>query len=133
MKETQGDKHNYESQVSRLSELGINSLSKLQKVVSDPESCRFVARKAGVDSKMVLKWLNREDLCRIKNLSSEYLGLLEKANVLSVAKLASSNADELNSALIAIATDKGRQGSLPGLLKVINWVAQAKRLPVKKF
>ncbi len=133
MKEQSSDISIYEAQISLLRKMGIKSLTMLQKVASDPKSCQLVARKAGVDSKRVLKWLNRKDLSRLRGINSEFLDLLERANVFSVALLATSNADELNSALVVMDAAKGGLGKQPGLLKVISWIEQAKSLPVSKL
>ncbi len=120
-------------QVKRLKELGIDSLQSLQKIVNNPDKCEAVTQKTGVNSKRILKWLNRKDLSRIRGLSNEYLRLLHQAGVCSVEVLAQCNADQLNSSMMELNEKRGDLGRLPGLLKVIGWVEQAKKMPKKPF
>jgi hypothetical protein len=133
MKKQSNDTASYEAQLCLLRNIGINTLTMLQKVATDPESCKLIERKANVDAERVLKWLNRKGLSRLRGISCEFLDLLERANVSSIALLASSNADELNNALVEIGTGKGRRGKQPGLLTVISWIEQAKSLLESKF
>ncbi len=116
-------------QILRLRELGIESLQSLQKATSDPSGREVIARKSGLNTQQILRWLNRRDLFRIRGMNHEYLELLERAEVASMGKLALCDADQLNNSLIKLSEKNHRNGRLPGLLKVLNWVAQAKHLP----
>ena len=121
-------KNDYEAHLYCLRKLGVDSLSKLQKMVLNPKFESSISHKIGMDIKLILKRLNRKDLHRIKNMKNEYIDLLQEVNVLNTSILAQSHAGELNDALISIHDKTGRTGCLPGLLKVINWIDQAKKL-----
>ncbi len=120
-------------QILRLQELGVESLQSLQKATSDPGGREVIARKSGISTQQILRWLNRRDLFRIRGMNLEYLVLLEWAEVASMGKLALCDADQLNNSLIKLSEKNHGNGRLPGLLKVIGWVAQAKKLPAMVF
>jgi hypothetical protein len=133
MKEVSDNSRVYSAQFKLLRELGIDSLNRFRILVLDPRSSRLIASKTGVDSKKLLRWLNHKDMYRVKGINRDYLMLLEKADIFSTSKLATCNADELNNTLILIDSDGGGSGKLPGLIKVINWINQAKSLPAILF
>lgn len=85
--------------------------------------------KTGISGKLILKWVNRADLFRIKGVGEEYSDLLEAAGVDTVPELAQRNPDNLYDALVAINAERKLVRHLPGRDQVAGWVAQAKELP----
>ena len=55
-----------------------------------------IAEKTGISEKLILEWVNRADLARIKGVGSEYADLLENSGVDSVPELAQRNAANLH-------------------------------------
>jgi len=53
-------------------------------------------KKTGIEHKLILKWVNRADLYRIKGVGSEYSDLLEVAGVDTVVELAKRMPDNLH-------------------------------------
>jgi predicted flap endonuclease-1-like 5' DNA nuclease len=65
----------------KLSGAGIKSVESLLKRGATPKGREEVAKATGLDKKLVLEWVNRADLYRIKGVGSEYSDLLESAGV----------------------------------------------------
>lgn len=79
---------------------------------------------------MILKWINRIDLMRIKGVGSEYSDLLEAAGVDSPAELANRNAANLATTFQeVVAARPGTVRRVPTEGEVAGWIAQAKDLP----
>ena len=78
---------------------------------------------------MILEWVNRADLYRIKGIGSQYSDLLEKAGVDTVVELSKRVADNLYKKMVEINMAKNLVNGMPGLKKVQNWIDQAKKLP----
>jgi predicted flap endonuclease-1-like 5' DNA nuclease len=83
----------------------------------------------GIGHALILKWVNRVDLYRIKGVGSEYSDLLEIAGVDTVPELAQRNAANLTETLAEAnaARNLVRQAAHPG--EVTDWIEQAKQLP----
>ena len=78
---------------------------------------------------MILKWVNRVDLYRIKGVGSEYSDLLEVAGVDTVPELAQRNAANLTETLAEANAARNLVRKLPTVDQVTDWVEQAKALP----
>ena len=83
----------------------------------------------GIGHALILKWVNRADLYRIKGIGSEYSDLLEVAGVDTVPELAQRNAANLTETLAEANAARNLVRRLPTLEEVTDWVAQAKQLP----
>ena len=88
-----------------------------------------MAEKADISGKLVLKWVNRADLFRVKGIGEEYADLLEVAGVDTVPELAQRNPENLYQKLAAVNEDKKLVRRLPSQANVSDWVVQAKQLP----
>jgi predicted flap endonuclease-1-like 5' DNA nuclease len=89
-----------------------------------------IGKATGISETLILKWVNRIDLMRIKGVGSEYSDLLEIAGVDSPAELAQRNAANLATTFqeaVAARTDIVRR--IPSEAEVTDWIAQAKDLP----
>lgn len=88
-----------------------------------------IVEKSGVSSKLILKFVNHADLCRIKGVGGEYSELLEAAGVDTVPELAQRNADNLAAKMAEVNEAKKLVRSVPSAKMVTGWVEQAKTLP----
>lgn len=94
-------------------------------------SGRAALEKAtGISGTLILKWVNRLDLMRIKGVGSEYSDLLEVAGVDSPAELAGRNAANLATTFEeVVAARPGTVRRIPTEAEVAGWIAEAKDLP----
>jgi predicted flap endonuclease-1-like 5' DNA nuclease len=83
----------------------------------------------GIGHELILKWVNRVDLYRIKGIGSEYSDLLEVAGVDTVPELAQRNPANLTETLAEANAARSLVRKLPTVEQVSDWVTQAKALP----
>ncbi|MGC9357179.1 MAG: DUF4332 domain-containing protein [Anaerolineae bacterium] len=114
-----------------LAELGITTVEALLEKGSTPAGRKEIAEQSGLSPKLVLKWVNRADLFRVKGIGEEYADLLEIAGVDTVPELAQRNPQNLFEKLKEINAEKNLVRRLPPQANVESWVAQAKELPRK--
>ncbi len=114
---------------TKLEEAGINTLEKLLEAGSEKKGRKGIAEKTGISEKLLLNWVNRADLARIKGISTQYADLLEFAGVDTVPELAQRRADNLHAKMIEINDEKSLVRKVPAISQVEDWVAQAKELP----
>jgi len=82
----------------------------------------------GFSEKMILEWVNRADMFRVRGIGSQYSDLLEAAGVDTVRELAMRKADVLLETLAKVNVEKNKVNKLPGLNKVKGWIQLAKSL-----
>jgi predicted flap endonuclease-1-like 5' DNA nuclease len=83
----------------------------------------------GLSGALILNWVNRADLFRVKGIGTQYSDLLEAAGVDTVAELAQRRADNLVKKLAEVNEQKNLVRALPSEKLVADWVEQAKSLP----
>lgn len=113
----------------KLQEVGITSVEALLEAAKTPKGRAELAEKTGISGKLILKWVNRADLFRVKGIGAQYSDLLEAAGVDTVRELAQRNAENLYLKLAEINLEKNLVRRVPPLKSVMNWVSQAKDLP----
>jgi predicted flap endonuclease-1-like 5' DNA nuclease len=87
-------------------------------------------KATGIGGTLILKWVNRIDLMRVKGIGSEYSDLLEVAGVDSPAELAQRNAASLATTFEeVVAARPGTVRRIPTEVEVAGWIAEAKGLP----
>jgi predicted flap endonuclease-1-like 5' DNA nuclease len=94
-----------------------------------PEGRKEIAEKSGISDSLILDWVNRVDLARVKGIGSEYADLLEASGVDTVVELATRKPENLVAKMIEINTAKKLVRKLPTLSQVKDWIEQAKKLP----
>lgn len=114
---------------AKLEDEGINTLEQLLKAGSERKGRKDIAEKTGISEKLVLNWINRADLARVKGISTQYADLLECAGVDTVPELAQRRADNLHAKMVEVNEEKNLVRKVPALSQVVDWVAQAKGLP----
>lgn len=120
-----------EAYSAKLVEAGISTIEQLLESCCEKTGRKEIAAKTGINEKLVLKWVNRADLSRIKGISTQYADLLEFSGIDTVPELAQRKAENLHAKLGEVNAEKNLVRQVPALGTVQNWVAQAKELPRK--
>jgi predicted flap endonuclease-1-like 5' DNA nuclease len=113
----------------KLNKAGIRSVQALLAKGATPKGRKALAEETGIGDALILKWVNRADLFRIKGIGEEYSDLLEAAGVDTVPELAKRKAENLVKKIVEVNTAKKLVRKLPTLDQVVNWIEQAKKLP----
>jgi len=114
---------------AKLSEHGIKTTEVLLKVAASRKGRQDLAKKTGISALLILEWVNRADLMRVKGVGEEYSDLLEAAGVDTVKELAHRRPENLYKALLETNAKKRLVRRDPSLSEVQSWVSQAKALP----
>ena len=118
-----------ESYAIKLQEQGVASIEQLLEKGGNKKGRKELEETCGVSGKLILKWVNRADLARIKGVSTQYADLLEVAGVDTVPELAQRRPDNLHAKMNEVNEVKNLVRKLPALSQVQDWVKQAKELP----
>jgi len=118
-----------EAYAAKLTEAGIKSLESLLTEGCEKKGRKDIAEKTGISEKLILNWVNRADLSRIKGVSTQYADLLEAAGVDTVPELAQRKPENLQLKMTEVNEEKNLVRKVPTETQVIDWVAQAKELP----
>ncbi|MGI9534580.1 MAG: DUF4332 domain-containing protein, partial [Thermodesulfobacteriota bacterium] len=97
----------------KLEKDGIKTLEGLLKRGADRKGRRKIAKNCKISEKLILGWVNRADLCRIKGVASEYSDLLEKSGVDTVKELANRNGKNLHERMVTVNKKKKLVRQLP--------------------
>lgn len=89
---------------------------------------RELAERVGFSEKLILEWVNRADLMRVRGVGAEYSDLLEAAGVDTVKELRRRNPGSLLVRMIESNEQKNLVRRLPTRSMVERWVAHAKEL-----
>jgi len=108
---------------------GIATTEALLAQGASPQGRQAICEKTGIAESLILEWVNRVDLFRIKGVGEEYSDLLEVAGVDTVPELAQRNPENLYQKLVTANEEKKRVRKLPTQAQVGDWVEQAKNLP----
>lgn len=112
----------------KLEAAGVKTDSALLEQGASKKGREMIAEKTGISEKMILEWVNRADLARIKGIGSEYADLLEASGVDSVPELAQRNAANLHAKMVEVNESKSLVRAMPSESQVSDWVEQAKGL-----
>jgi predicted flap endonuclease-1-like 5' DNA nuclease len=112
----------------KLQAMGIATTGQLLERGASPKGREEIAATADISAKLVLEWVNRADLFRIKGVAEEYSDLLEVAGVDTVPELAQRNAENLYKKLGEANAEEQVVRRLPSKGQVADWVDQAKAL-----
>jgi predicted flap endonuclease-1-like 5' DNA nuclease len=95
----------------------------------NPAGRKAIAEAADIPEKLVLEWVNRVDLTRVKGIGSEYADLLEASGVDTVPELSKRVPENLLKKMEEVNTAKKLVRKMPVASQVADWVEQAKNLP----
>ena len=113
----------------RLQAAGISTVEALLEKGATPKGRQALEEQTGISGKLILDWVNRADLFRIKGIGEEYSDLLEQTGVDTVVELAQRKAENLYAKLVEVNAAQKLVRKLPSQAQVVEWVEQAKALP----
>ena len=113
----------------KLAKAGLQTVEGLLKMGATAKGRKQVAETSGIDATLVLEWVNRADLYRIKGVGKQYSDLLEKAGVDTVVELSKRLPVNLFKKMVEVNQAKNLVNSMPGAGQVERWIEQAKKLP----
>lgn len=113
----------------KLQQAGIGSLEALLEQGKTAKGRADLEAKTGISGKLILKWVNRADLFRVKGIGEEYGDLLEVAGIDTVPELAQRNAEHLYNKMVEVNNERKLARRLPSQAQVADWIEQAKKLP----
>ena len=113
----------------KLHDAGVTTTDALLEQGATPEGRKRLEEKTGISHKLILKWVNRADLFRVKGVGEQYSDLLAAAGVETVLELAQRRADHLHQKMIETNNARHLVRHLPEPEHVADWVEQAKKLP----
>ena len=113
----------------QLEAVGVKTTDDLLERGATPKGREELEGKSGIGHALILKWVNRVDLYRIKGVGSEYSDLLEIAGVDTVPELAQRNPTNLTTTLAEANAARNLVRKLPTVEQVTDWVEQAKTMP----
>lgn len=117
-----------EAHTKKLAEAEIKTVEALLDSGATASGRKKLSEKTGITEKMLLEWVNRADLYRIKGIGSEFSDLLESTGVDSVPELAQRSAENLHKALEETNAKKKLVRIVPSLERVQDFIKQAKSL-----
>jgi len=97
-----------EAYAEKLKSAGVGSLESLLKTCCDKKGRHDVAEKSGISEKVILGWVNRADLSRVKGISTQYADLLKFSGVDTIPELAQRNAENLQAKMEEVNEAKTR-------------------------
>ena len=89
-----------------------------------------IAKGSGISVKLILEWVNRADLFRIKGVGTQYANLLEASGVDTVIELGKRVPENLHAKMAEVNSKRKKKliRQLPNINQVKKWTKQAKRL-----
>ena len=113
----------------KLHEAGVTTTAELLQQGATPAGRKELVQKTGIGDRLILKWVNRADLFRVKGVGEHYSDLLAAAGVETVLELAQRRADHLHQKMVETNQAKRLVRVVPGPEQVAEWVQQAHKLP----
>src|SRR5262249_17835983 len=104
---------------------------KLLEAAKSPKGRKFLAAKAELDEKRLLRWANIADKLRIKGMGRGYAGLLCAVGVETVKELRYRNPARLAKAMAEANRKRKLVRFLPSETRGTRWVGHARRRPQK--
>jgi predicted flap endonuclease-1-like 5' DNA nuclease len=111
-----------------LNGMGVRTVDDLLRVGSTRGGRQRIAGRLGVSYGMVLSWVQRGDLLRVKGVGRQYSELLESAGVSSAADLSSRDSLVLWRTLRGVNREKGLVRRVPPSETIEMWVYNAKKV-----
>ena len=116
------------SHAAKLKKSSVGSQASLLKRGASKKGRKQIAADSGLSEKLVLTWVNKADLARVKGVGGQFGELLEAAGVDTVPELATRNAANLRTKMADVNAKKKLVRQLPAEKQVASWIAQAKKL-----
>lgn len=116
------------SYAEKLHAAGIRTVGALLKAGATAKGREELAESSGISSKLILEWVNRADLMRVRGVGKQYSDLLERVGVDSVKELRHRRPDHLHKTMVALNAEKHFVRRPPALVEVESWVKDATRI-----
>jgi predicted flap endonuclease-1-like 5' DNA nuclease len=120
-----GDKH-----AATMAKHGVRTTQALLRAGGSKKGRSALASDSGVSEKLILGWVNRADLMRVRGVGEEYSDLLEQAGVDTVKELRTRKPANLHAKMLDV--NGARKVAFvrrpPSLGEVERWVAHAAEL-----
>lgn len=118
-----------EAHASALSHAGVTHVRHLLQRASSAAGREALARETGLDTALLLEWLNHIDLMRIRGVGAEYSDLLEAAGVDSPVELAQRSPARLATLLAETNAVRPLVRRVPSERVLAGWISDARTLP----
>ena len=106
----------------------IRTVEALLKNGSTRKGRRNISAATNINEKLILEWVNRADLMRVRGVGEEYSDLLEAAGVDTVKELRRRNPGNLLASMVEVNGKKRLVRRLPTEAMVDRWVHHARNL-----
>jgi predicted flap endonuclease-1-like 5' DNA nuclease len=116
---------------AKLAETGVTSIESLLTKGGDGKGRAALSKATDISEKLLLKWVNHADMCRLTGVGPQTAELLEAAGVDSVPELAQRNAANLAAKLDEVNALKNLVNRVPNEGTIAGWIEEAKTLPKK--
>jgi predicted flap endonuclease-1-like 5' DNA nuclease len=113
----------------KLAAAGLKTTDDLLKAAATPKGRQDLEAGTGISGSLILGWVNRADLFRVKGIGTQYSDLLEASGVDSVKELAQRRADNLSAKMAEVNEQKKLVRQVPTQSQVADWIEEAKALP----
>jgi predicted flap endonuclease-1-like 5' DNA nuclease len=113
----------------KLKSQGIKTTDDLLDAGGTKQGRKELAEKTGISETILLEWVNRADLFRIRGIAEEYSDLLNEVGVSTVVELARRNPENLHEAIAGVNEAKKLVRRIPTLDQTKDWIEQAKTMP----
>jgi predicted RecB family nuclease len=117
-------------QATSLRKARIRTVEALLKKGATRKGRREIAAATTHSEKLILEWVNRADLMRVRGVGEEYSDLLEAAGVDTVRELRRRNPGNLLASMVEVNAKKRLVRRLPTEAMVERWVEHARELEV---
>ena len=108
---------------------GITTSDLLLEKGQTPKGRKELEEATGLNSKLILTWVNHADLFRVKGIGPQFAELLEAAGVDTVKELATRNAENLARKMLEVNEAEHRVKRGPVVAEVQKMIDLAKELP----
>lgn len=108
---------------------GITTSDLLLEKGQTPKGRKELEEATGLNSKLILTWVNHADLFRVKGIGPQFAELLEAAGVDTVKELATRNAENLARKMLEVNEAEHRVKRVPVVAEVQKMIDIAKELP----
>ncbi len=119
------------SLASKLEGVGIVSIEALLERGQTPLDRKQLSSLTRIPSRLLLHFVHRADLARVKGIGEEYAELLEAAGIRNVSQLAASSPDELLVRLKEANRYRRVVRRMPAKRHIVEWIRAAQTLPPK--
>ncbi len=113
---------------AKLNKAGVRGANGLLKIGGTKKGRVELSKATGFSAKMILEWVNRADLFRVKGIGTQYSDLLEAAGIDTVVELAKRKPESLLASMTQANAKKNLVNQMPALSLVKAWVKNAKSL-----